>query len=363
MSIPQTSEAWKLFHTMLDDMASMVEQDAEGDAERLEGLRVLGRVTTMALELNLDVHADAPRFYSMDTSVRFVGGPNPDGEYYLSMIDAGHTYRVSGRRGSSAYIGFQILAGTGLNPRRMATNVPDRELVLGRDGAFSLVFAASEPSAAELAGDRWVQIPDDSSALVVREYFSDRASETPAQLSIERVGPPAQPQRPTDAEVAVQYTSAAFTIAKMITLHREVKPEMLDHPNEFLTADGEELGSENTTPDNLYMIGSWRLAADEALVLELAPPETRFWNFTLTTVWHECIEPRRRPSSITNARAVARPDGSVRLVAARENPGAVNWVDTGGRARGFMVLRWLDNPAAPPVTTRVVSLAQAADSL
>lgn len=359
MATPKTTEAWNLLLQMLADMAKVVDEDAETELERLEGLRVIGRVTTMALELNLDVHTDAPRFYSMDTPVRFVGGPNPDGEYYLAMLDPAHAYRVSGRRGSSTYVGLQILAGIGLNPRRMATNVPDRELDVGGDGRFSLVFSAIEPNAEALRGDRWVEIPDDSSAIVVREYFADRDSEEPAELEIERIAPAGAPSLPTDEEIAEKYTSAAFTIAKMFTLHRTVKPEMLDRPNEFLTADGEELGSENTTPDNLYMIGSWKLAADEALVVELTPPETRFWNFTLANVWHECIEPRRRPSSLTNAHAVRRPDGSVRLVIARENPGVDNWIDTGGRERGFMVLRWLDNPSPPPVTTKVVRLSDA----
>ena len=358
MPIPKTSEAWQLLQKMLDEMAAVVEEDAENDLERLEGLRVLGRVTTMALELNLDVDADAPRFYSMDTEARFVGGPNPDGEYYLAMLDAREAYRVSGQRGSTVYLGFQVLAGTGLNPRRMATNVADRELGLQEDGTFSLVFSVTEPSPNVLQGARWVPVPDDTSALVVREYFADRASERPARLQIERIGPARPPAAPTDELLAEKYASAAFTIAKMFTLHRTVKPEMLDHPNEFLTAEGEELGSENTTPDNLYMIGSWRLEDDQALVVDLEPPETRFWNFTLANVWHECIEPRRRATSLTCAHAQGGADGRVRIVVAHEDPGVPNWIDTGGRRRGFMVVRWLDNPAPPPVDTKVAQLSE-----
>jgi hypothetical protein len=30
-----------------------------------------------------------------------------------------------------------------------------------------------------------------------------------------------------------------------------------------------------------------------------------------------------------------------------------HWLDTGGRHRGFVVLRWLDNPEPPAVTTSV----------
>jgi hypothetical protein len=60
---------------------------------------------------------------------------------------------------------------------------------------------------------------------------------------------------------------------------------------------------------------------------------------------------------MTNGGASVDEDGKVRLVVAATDPGVGNWLDTGGRQRGFVVLRWLDNPAAPPVTTRVVPLA------
>ena len=36
-------------------------------------------------------------------------------------------------------------------------------------------------------------------------------------------------------------------------------------------------------------------------------------------------------------------------------PGADNWLDTGGRHRGFVILRWLDNPRPPDVRCRVLS--------
>jgi hypothetical protein len=39
-----------------------------------------------------------------------------------------------------------------------------------------------------------------------------------------------------------------------------------------------------------------------------------------------------------------------------------NWLDTGGRHRGFVILRWLDHPAAPEVTSSVVRLAEVATS-
>jgi len=106
------------------------------------------------------------------------------------------------------------------------------------------------------------------------------------------------------------------------------------------------------------MLGTFRLAPDEVLVIDLEPPVTRYWSVTLENIWHECIDPRRRRSSITNAAAKTDAAGNVRVVAAASDPGVDNWIDTGGRHRGFVTVRWLDNPDAPAVKTSVVPLGE-----
>jgi hypothetical protein len=295
----------------------------------------------------------------MDTPARYVGGPNPDGEYFLAMISGHRRYRVHGRRGTTAYLGFQVLAGVGLTPRRMAAYVSDRDLSITAEGSFAFVLAAKEPSRSELAGAAWVQIPDDASALVIREYVGDRATETVAELHIDPLDSPGPPAPLTDEQLAEQLTSWAWTIAKLATLHHTIKPELLELPNELVTAAAADLGAADTTPDNLYMIGTFRLRPDECLELEIEPPESRYWSITLENIWHECLEPRRRRSSMTHASAVPDGDGKVRVHIAEEDPGTANWLDTGGRHRGFVILRWLDNPDAPAVSTRIVTGARA----
>jgi hypothetical protein len=326
--------------------------------ELLEGLRVLGRVTALCSELSLDVDAASPWFFSMNTEARLIGGPNPDGEYFLAMIDGRHRYRVGGHRGTTVYLGFQVLAGVGLTPRRMGAYLSDRDLQVADDGSFAFVLAAEEPTAAELDGHQWLAIPFDSSAIVVREYIADRAAETAARLTIEPLDPPALPAAPTDAMLAEQLTGMAWTMAKLTTLYRTIRPDLLDAPNQLVTALAADLGDADTTPDNLYMLGTFRLVPEEAFVIDLVPPHTRYWSVTIENIWHECIDARRRRSSITNAAAVARPDGTVRIVIAATEPDVDNWLDTGGRHRGFVVVRWLDNPDPPAVTTSVMPVAE-----
>ncbi len=351
-------EGWRLVRQMLVDMTAMIEADAETEWELLEGLRVLGRATALCSELSLDIDHQAPWFFSMNAPARLIGGPNPDGEYFLAMIDGRHRYRVRGCRGTTAYLGFQVLAGAGLTPRRMAAYVSDRDLTMTGDGQFSFVLAAHPPTSEELAGDRWVAVPEDSSAIVVREYIGDRTGERPAELSIEPLDPLPPPARLTDAQLGEQLTGMAWTIAKLTTLHRTIRPDILDAPNQLFTAEAADLGAAETTPDNLYMIGTFRLAADQALVIDLEPPNTRYWSITLENIWHECIDPRRHRSSITNAGAVPRDDGTVRIVVSGRDGEVDNWLDTGGRPRGFVVVRWLDNPDPPHVCTRVLPIAE-----
>jgi hypothetical protein len=348
---PKTLEAWRFVQQMLADMTQMVSDDALDERELLDGLRVIAKVTSLCTELSVEADAERPRFFDMCSPSRMVGGPNPDGRYLLAMIRGDRTYRVTGTRGSTAYLGFQVLAGTGLTPRRMAAYLSDTDLKLD-SGSFTLVFAATEP--VDLGDAQWVAIPPDASSIVVREYIGDAAGEESATMAIECID--AEPlQSITDAAAAEQFTAMAWTIVKLATLHRTVKPELMTRPNELLTAAAAELGSADTTPDNLYMIGTFALEPDESLVLEFRPPDARYWNITLESIWHECLEPRHRHSSVTNKGVRSDADGIARIAIGAKDFGHGHWLDTGGRGRGFVVLRWLDNPEAQVVRTTVAT--------
>lgn len=345
----QSVAAWQFFQDMLRDMTAVVTEDAESEREFLEGLRAISRISALCAQLSVEADADHPSFFDMCTPNRMVGGPNPDGNYYLAMIRGDRGYRISGRRGTSTYLGLQILAGTGLNPRRMAAYVSDRDLPLV-SGQFELILSAKEPD--DPRGAHWVRIPEDASSVVVREYFGDRDCEQFAELKIEPLDPDPVVAL-TDVALADQLTAMAWTLMKLTTLHRTIKPELLNQPNTLVTAQAADLGDADTTPDNLYMIGTFRLEPDEALLLDIKPPDTRYWNVTLENIWHECLEPRRRHSAVTDKGVEPDANGHVHIAISARDLDVGHWLDTGGRNRGFVVLRWLDNPEPPAVTISV----------
>lgn len=351
---PATDAAWDFVRSVLDDLAEVVRADALDERERVEGYRVLARVLALSTELSVDVDPDVPRIFAMTTPLRQVGGPNPDGEYDLCALAPGRAHRITGTRGTVTYLGFQVMAGTGLTPRRQAAYVGDHELVVGADGRFEFVIATEDPG----DGTHWVPIPDDASAVVVRQYVADRTVEELATYEVTRLDAPGAVPVLDDAAMAEQLTALGWTAVKLMTLHRSVMPELLERPNTLVTAEAATLGSENTTPDNLYMLGSFDLELGQALRIDVTPPTSRYWSVTLENVWHECLEPFRRRSSLTLAHVTPRPDGTVRLVVSGTDPGVPNWLDTGGRRRGFVVIRWLDHPAPPEVRTEVLPVPE-----
>lgn len=346
---PKARAAWQFFQQMITDVTKVVTEDAQSERELLEGLRVIARVSSLCSQMSVETDPGHPAFFDMCSDTRMIGGPNPDGNYFLAMIRGDRRYRITGTRGSTAYLGFQILAGTGLTPRRMSNYVGDADLALN-SGEFALVLSAEEP--ADLGGAQWVRIPDDASSVVVREYVGDRDSEEPATLRIEALDP-GPVTALSDDELAEQFTAMAWSLMKLTTLHRTIKPELLESPNTLLTAGAADLGAADTTPDNLYMMGTFRLDCGQALVLDIEPPDTRYWNVTLESIWHECLEPRRRHSSVTNRAVRPDADGRVRIAISAQDFGFGHWLDTGGRHRGFVVVRWLDNPRPPDVKVSV----------
>src|SRR5882672_9121140 len=159
--------AWQFFQQMLTNVTNIVTEDAETEREYLEGLRVIARVSSLCSQMAVESDLGQPVFFDMCSDNRMIGGPNPDGRYLLAMIRGDRRYRITGTRGTSAYLGLQVLAGTGMTPRRMAGYLSDTDLQLDA-GAFSIVVSASGPE--NLGDAQWLQIPADAASIVVREY-------------------------------------------------------------------------------------------------------------------------------------------------------------------------------------------------
>ena len=93
------------------------------------------------------------------------------------------------------------------------------------------------------------------------------------------------------------------------------------HPNQLPRFDSAVAGAAGGDPNIVYYHSYWRLAPDEALVIDATPPECDYWNFQLSNHWLESLDYRYWPIHLNKATAKLRPDGSVRIVVAHEDPG------------------------------------------
>lgn len=345
----------------VDDIRNMVLSEAESEREVAQGMRWILRNLAMTAEIAGDANTLRPVFVRMDSAARKIGGDNPDGEYHLASIDGRYDYRITGNRGSVRYFSLNVNAGRGMNKRRMVAFLNDQTIEFDEQGNFNLVLSQQRPQAI----GQWVEIPEDASNIMLRQYLADRGREELVSIAIAPLGEPPPLPDTRDTDIAEALTAMNYAFVFLATLHKIVLPQAWERPNEFFSTDADALGGTIATPDNLYMIGSFEVARDQALIIEVQPPQTRYWNIALETHWHESVEYLHRPTSRTLENVTTSADGKVRFVIAQRDPGVPNWLDPMGNERGFMTLRWLDARGAavpPPVVTRV-KLTELADAL
>ena len=354
-------QAFLELEELISSTREMVLADARTQQEANEGMRWMLRALAMSTEVAADTNPRLPHFQRMDTLARKVGGDNPDAEYEFAQIDGRFDYQINGNLGNIRYLGFTINAGQGMTPRRQAGYISDQMLDVDENGNFTILLAQEKPD----EPGNWVQIPVDASGILVREYIADREVETLPTLQIKVMGDAPAFTPPSDQELAASIIGTTYAFLRLTTLHRSVLPRLLDEQNYFIRATSEELGGAISGADNLYMIGSYQIGDDEALIVEVQPPDTRYWNLTLENRWHEIGDYLHRATSRTLEEVEYNEDGSVQFVISHEDPGHPNWLDTSGHAFGFMTFRWVDGEGeviAMP-TTRLVEMDEIGSGL
>jgi hypothetical protein len=278
----------------------------------------------------------------------------PDCIYTGAPLRGGESYRIRGNRGSARYVGLQSMAGMA-----SSANVLLDELDLGPGGEVELTLST------ERHEGNWLPIAENATVLVVRHFFYDWDTEVASSLSIERMGggkpgssqarPPADPR-----EVAARQLIALgdFVLGNLEFFLQFSRPET---PNSFLPPlDGTAMGA---AAENRPVIGSFELGPDEALMVEVTPPEGLYWSYSLGNPWWETVDYALHQSSLNGHQAVLDDDGLLRVVIAHEDPGVANWLDTAGHSAGPVILRCVRTETAPVPTTRVVPFAGVAAEL
>jgi hypothetical protein len=330
---------------------------------RAEGYRYLTRLLRLGLEKYVEFgDPDFPQFYSLSHETAKIGNDNPDNFYLNCAVDGRRDYRITGNRGSVAYLSIETKAGSFAGGGDMAPtgHVDVDQLAVAASGDFELVVSAREHPG------NWLPMTPASDNILVRQTFRERRREQRAELRIECLNP----QGSADLDptgFATQLAQVVPFVTGTAGLFRQWMGIFAGHVNQLPPNDQQMCLRSGGDPAIYYHNSRWQLAPDQALLIEFTPPRVcRAWNFQLSNHWMESLDYRYHRICINNHSAVPEADGSVRILVSHRalvGSGAAlskafpNWLETGGHSHGAMLLRYVAAEDYPPVSTRVVPLA------
>jgi len=329
-----------------------------------EGYDYLAGSIQACLRLAWAYQRDFPYFVASTGPYTKMGLDNPDTLYYHAYLRDDAEYVVTGRRGTTADLSFQVLKGD-YSPVEVPDSLSafdDRAIDIGDDGTFELRFGP----AADGQRNRF-RLGAGSSMLLVREVYSDWAAERRGTIAIRRAdragcAPPAT----TDPDALAK----RYTVAGKILLSR--LRTFLAFPEWFyLNEPVNTMTPPRPTPGGLATqfssAGHFDLGEDEAMIVTVpaagreAMGVTPYQGIQLGSMWYVSLDYINHQTSLTADQARIDPDGMLRFVISERDPGVANWLERTGHRRGYVQIRWqrLTRELTPADGPRVAVVPQA----
>lgn len=324
---------WRELCAALDRASCRVD-----DGSRAEGYRHLARF--LAAGLRSCVTHDDPDYPQLTRMIDYAtpwGLDHPDAIYLYAPLRPEASYTLSGERGTANVFDAQVNAGhfSSGEVRAVETLRVYDEIPRGR---FELKIPPT-PRA------RFLQI---------RQYFADWDDERPADLLIERDGAGYPIPAPSEALIERQLATLTDWVERAGAQWRAMSERFLSMPDNSVGVHRIDIeGAHGALPGQIYAMGNFRCAPDEAVLLRFEAPGCAHWNVSLSNGYWECVEYASRQSSLNHFQAAPGP-----CVIAHDDPGYANWLDPGGNVEGTLALRFHRAPVDPTISIERVPLAE-----
>lgn len=303
----------------------------EEDRARL----LLGASLSLAVEMFFEKGDPAdPHFTEWEHPWRKFGGDNPGTVYLSAPVDPGLVYRVRGRATDARYIGVQLYTkGPGFNAP--SANLSDRELGVGPDGELDFTVGAADPG----DGRPWLPLTDGDYLVMVRVYRRGVFGPAP-ELDIAVAGGTSAPLAVAARAAAAFFNEAVRSTMSVTEVLRSAGANRYPAPDATVRAP-KYTGALFPTLDNVYD-GCW-MELDDGQMLEVRGrlPEARYSSFVFYDRWFAMLDYRKTRCFLTAEEIELAPDGSYRILIGPRDPGAPNWIDTGGLRQGIFAIRTL----------------------
>ena len=305
--------------------------------QQAEGIRYLSRLARGGLEAFIEYNDPAfPVFRRTTNETVKMGADNPDNHYLNAQVSGKYEYRITGKRNTVHYIGFFTQNGNygttgGLAP---CGQLDHPDLNIDDDGSFEIILSKTKK------GSNWLKIEDQTTLVMARQTFLNKAKEIPAEIKIENLDGRKFPDNITPAMMDEGLKTASLFVAGASLLFARWAKGFQSHTNRLPLFDPSISNAAGGDAGIIYYHSHWKLADDESLIIEVKPPDCDSWNFQLNNYWMESLDYRYFKISINKATAEYEPDGSVKVIVAHQDPGLPNWINTCGHHQGTMCWRW-----------------------
>jgi hypothetical protein len=303
-----------------------------------EGLDYLAGSIKASLHMAWAYERDFPFFATSTGPYTKLGLDNPDTLYFHAYIRDDAEYVVTGRRGTTADLSFQVLNGDyapARSPDSMAA-FDDRDIEVAPDGSYELRFGPARQR------PNYFTLGPGSAMLLVREVFSDWDGERPGEIRIHRADtlgsapPPVTPEK-----MAKRYDVAGKMLVNRLRTFLAF-PEW-----HYLKLPVNTMTEPRPTPGGLATqyssAGHYDLGDDQVLVVTVpaaARADAPYQGFQLGSMWYISLDYINHQTSLTADQARVDPDGKIRYVVSERDPGLANWIERTGHGRGFLQIRW-----------------------
>ena len=368
-------EAWVRAQTAALDVVRRASGVPETGVTLAEGYRWVTRLSRIALDWIVEgsdpLH---PQVFTLQDEYKKLLVDNPDTHYLFCVLDDSRRYRLVGYRGECAYLGmtFGTPFGQGQVGGRTGTQTQTHidAFELGPDGEVDILIAPADKMPDPRPRNSVVLEPG-TAQLAIRETHFEKSPERFSRLHMELLPDPGEIVPPpilSVDELAPKLEFAAMFLTFVGSTALQMWHDAATNLNTFsgqagsahIAAQEDEVRS-HTNAEMTYHGGRFRLADGEALVVTVHEPERPFlyWGLTLASPWMESFDYRYTTTNLNNHRAKRSDDGSWRLVISPSDPGpgVENWLDTGGRLEGYMIVRWILADGPPHPTAEVVQVA------